>query len=155
MYNFISTNFLNCISSNTFMISICDSVRVSLENLCVLDVFVLMVTVGLFVYLLALMECLFNRNQEIATNPKETSEKFKNKNSCSKTKTFFKFFMKKKKVRFNEKDNRVFIIIWKRPMFWMLYLISIIPRHLSFLNIFNFFKNAKSFIFIHSSTAFF
>ena len=119
--------------SNTFMISICDSLRVSLENLCVLDVFVLMVAVGLFVYLLALMECLFNRNQEFATNPKETSEKIENRCSCSKTKTFFKLFIKKKKVRFNEKDNRVFIIIWKRPMFWKLYFISIIPRHLSFL----------------------
>ena len=112
LYNFISTNFLNCISSNTFMISICDSVRVSLENLCVLDVFVLMVTVGLFVYLLALMECLFNRNQEIATNPKETSEKCESKSSSPKAKTFFNFFTKKKKkVSFNEDKNRVFIIM--------------------------------------------
>ena len=117
LYNFSSKNFLNC-NSHTFMIAISDSVRVSMENICVLDVFVLMVTVGLFVYFIALLECLFNRNQEFETTPKQTSENYSNKSSCSKTKNFFKFFMKKKKVTFNEKENRIFIIIWKCTMFF-------------------------------------
>lgn len=89
-----------------------DSLRVAIENLNILDVFVLTVTVGLVIYFIALLECIFKQNQEFATTPEETSEKYENKSPSSKTKTFFKFFTKKKKkVSFNEKENQVFIIM--------------------------------------------
>ena len=91
------------------MFPISDSLMVSFENLSFLDVFVMMVAVGLLAYFMVLLECLFNRTQETSTKPNETPEKYVIKNS-SRNKNCFKFFMKKK-VSFNEEENRVYIII--------------------------------------------